>query len=83
MSLKRMLVDTRRRGMLVERFGWGRPLLSAAVLLVLKSSMICPFCAIFDRCKLRVLLHAAITVVFRAMHFQQILYRPKQQCVHL
>jgi hypothetical protein len=60
----------------VERFGGGRPLLSVAVLHVLNSSMFCPPGIVFVRCKLRVLLHAllhvAITVVFRAMHFHRI-----------
>jgi hypothetical protein len=60
----------------VERFGGGRPQLFAAVLLVLKSSMICPPGTVFVRWKLRVLLHAllhvAITVVFSAMHFHRI-----------
>ena len=57
----------------MERFGGGRPPLSTAVLGVLKSVLICPPGAVFVRCDLPVLLHAllhvAIAVASRAMHF--------------
>ena len=69
--MKRTLVDTRGRGMLVERFGGGRPPLSTAVLPVPKSAMNCPLGAVFVRCELPVLLHAllhvAMNVVFLAV----------------
>ena len=65
--MKRTLVDTRGRGMLVERFGGGRPPLSTAVLTVPKSAMNCPLGAVFVRCELPVLLHVAMNVVFLAV----------------